>query len=110
LGRWLGVYKAPRTLLKQIPGVAIKEMPRSLGNAYCCGAGGLIRYDYVDIADCTGTERFQEAESTGADVLMTSCPACLMQFQQTRSKLHSRFKVMDITEIIWNQLDLPGES
>ena len=110
LGRWLGVYKAPRTLLKQIPGVAIKEMPRNRGNAYCCGAGGLIRYDYGDVADCTGTERFQEAESTGADVLMTSCPACLMQFQQTRSKLHSRFKVMDITEIIWNQLDLPGES
>ncbi len=34
------------------------------------------------ISDRASAERFQEAESTGADVLMTSCPACLMQFQQ----------------------------
>jgi heterodisulfide reductase subunit D len=116
LGRWLGVYEAPRLLLKHIPGVAVKEMPRNRGNAYCCGAGGLIRYDYSDIADCAGTERFQEAEATGSDVLMTSCPACLMQFQQTRSKLRAKdrqqghIRVMDISEIIWNQLDLPGEA
>jgi hypothetical protein len=46
--------------------------------------------------------------------LMTSCPACLMQFQQTRSKLRKesvrRMQVMDITAIIWNQLILPGET
>ena len=110
MGRWLGIYKAPRDLLKHIPGVALAEMPRNRGNAYCCGAGGLIRYDYDKISDRAGKERFQEAESTGADVLMTSCPACLMQFQQTRSKLHSRqLKVMDITQIIWEQLDVPGK-
>jgi heterodisulfide reductase subunit D len=109
LGRWLGIYDAPRTLLRHIPGVAVKEMPRHRETAYCCGAGGLIRYDYDHIADRAGRERFHEAEATGADVLMTSCPACLMQFQHTRSKLHSRLQVMDITAIIWNQLALPGE-
>jgi len=108
LGRWLGVYEAPRVLLSHIPGVALTEMPRNRGNAYCCGAGGLIRYDFADISNCAGTERFQEAEATGADVLMTSCPACLMQFQQTRSQLKSRMKIMDITQIIWEQLALPG--
>jgi heterodisulfide reductase subunit D len=110
MGRWLGIYDAPRTLLQHIPGVAVKEMPRHRENGYCCGAGGLIRYDYGQIADRAGQERFREAESTGADVLMTSCPACLMQFQQTRSRLHSRLRVMDITAIIWNQLVLPGEA
>lgn len=109
MGRWLDIYEAPRDLLRHIPGVAQAEMPRNRGNAYCCGAGGLIRYDYDEISDRAGTERFQEAESTGADVLMTSCPACLMQFQQTRSRLKSRLKIMDITQIIWEQLDLPGE-
>jgi heterodisulfide reductase subunit D len=110
LGRWLGIYEAPRTLLKHIYGVGLAEMPRNRGNAYCCGAGGLIRYDFADISNCAGTERFQEAEATGADVLMTSCPACLVQFQQTRSKLRSRMRIMDITQIIWEQLVLPGES
>lgn len=108
MGRWLGIYEAPRKLLAHIPGVAVTEMPRNRGNAYCCGAGGLIRYDYLDISNKAGVERFTEAESTGADVIMTSCPACLMQFQQTRSQQRSRMKVMDITQIIWEQLALPG--
>jgi Fe-S oxidoreductase len=95
-------------LLKHIPGVAVSEMPRNRGNAYCCGAGGLIRYDSADISNCAGTERFLEAEATGADVLMTSCPACLVQFQQTRNQLRKRMKVMDITQLIWDQLDVPG--
>jgi heterodisulfide reductase subunit D len=110
LGRWLGVYDAPRTLLRHIPGVAVKEMPRHCETAYCCGAGGLIRYDYGQIADRAGGERFREAEFTGADLLMTSCPACLMQFQQTRSKLRSRLRVMDITALIWNQIVVPGKA
>jgi heterodisulfide reductase subunit D len=109
MGRWLGIYEAPRTLLKHIYGVALSEMPRNRGNGYCCGAGGLIRYDFADISNLAGIERFQEAEATGADVLMTSCPACLIQFQQTRSKLRSRIRIMDITQIIWEQLALPGE-
>jgi len=109
MGRWLDIYEAPRTLLKHIPGVSVREMPRNRGNAYCCGAGGLIRFDYAESSDRAGVERLREAEGTGADVLMTSCPACLMQFQQTRSKLRSRMKVMDITEIIWRQIDLPGK-
>jgi Fe-S oxidoreductase len=110
MGRWLGIYKAPRTLLKHIYGVAITEMPRNRENGYCCGAGGLIRYDFAEISNTAGIERFQEAEATGADVLMTSCPACLVQVQQTRNKLRSRMKIMDITQIIWEQILLPGES
>jgi Fe-S oxidoreductase len=110
MGRWLDIYEPPRRLLKHIYGVAITEMPRNRANAYCCGAGGLIRYDYADISNKAGVERFQEAEATGADMLMTSCPACLVQFQQTRSKLKSRMKIMDITRMIWDQLVVPGES
>jgi heterodisulfide reductase subunit D len=109
MGRWLGIYEAPRTLLEHIYGVAVTEMPRNRANGYCCGAGGLIRYDFADISNEAGIERFQEAVDTGADVLMTSCPACLVQFQQTRSRLRSRMRIMDITQIIWEQLVLPGE-
>jgi len=109
MGRWLGIYEAPRDLLRHIPGVSVREMRRNRGNAYCCGAGGLIRYSYTDISDRAGVERLREAEATAADVLVTSCPACLMQFQQTRNKLRSRMKIMDITELVWKQMDVPGE-
>lgn len=107
LGRWLGVYEAPRTILSHIPGVTLVEMPRNRRDAYCCGAGGLIRYDYEDIALQAGIDRIREAESTGATVLVTSCPACLMQFQQARSRIKSKIRVVDITELIRGLLLAP---
>ena len=48
--------------------------------------------------------RLREAESTGADTLVTACPACLMQFQQVRNQLRSRLKVLDVTELINSQI------
>jgi len=109
LGRWLGIYEAPRQILRRIPGVSVREMRRNRNLAYCCGAGGLIRFDYPNISTRAGEERLREAEETGADTLVTSCPACLMQFQQTRNKLRSPMRVVDITQLIWEQIDVPGK-
>ena len=104
LGRGLGVYDAPRAVLNAIPGLRLTEMPRNREDAYCCGAGGLIRYDYPESAAESGSDRLREAESTGADTLVTACPACLMQFQQVRNQLRSRLKVLDVTELINSQI------
>jgi heterodisulfide reductase subunit D len=79
-------------------------MARQREDAYCCGAGGLIRYDYADSAAESGSDRLHEAEATGADTLVTACPACLMQFQQVRNRLRSRLKVVDITALINSQI------
>jgi Fe-S oxidoreductase len=91
-------------LLDAIPGVRLVEMPRQREDAYCCGAGGLIRYDYAESAAESGTDRLREAESTGADTLVTACPACLMQFQQVRNQLRSRLQVVDISKLINSQI------
>lgn len=104
LGRWMGIYEPPRQLLKGIPGIDFKEMPRNRRDAYCCGAGGMIRYDFSEMANLAGSDRIAEAEGTGAEVLLSACPACLMQLQQSRQRAKSRLKVMDITELIGQQL------
>ena len=67
-----------------IPGVEFKEMPRNRRDAYCCGAGGMIRYDFGEMANLAGADRIAEAESTGAEVLTSACPACVMQLQGSR--------------------------
>lgn len=104
LGRGLGVYDAPRAVLEAIPGLRLVEMTRQREDAYCCGAGGFIRYDYAESAAESGSDRLHEAEATGADTLVTACPACLMQFQQVRNRLRSHLKVVDITAFINSQI------
>jgi heterodisulfide reductase subunit D len=104
LGRWMGIYEAPRKLLKAIPGITLAEMPRNRRDAYCCGAGGMIRYDFEEMANLAGGDRIAEAEGTGADLLVSACPACLMQLQKSRQKAKSRLKVMDITELVGQQM------
>ncbi len=103
LGRGLGIYDAPRAIIEAMPGMRLAEMPRHGRDAYCCGAGSFVRYDYPDLADKTGAERFHEAESTGAQIVLTACPECVTQLQYIRGKLESQVKVMDLVSLV-NQI------
>lgn len=100
LGRQLGVYDAPRTILNAIPGLTLQEMPRHGRDAFCCGAGSYVRYDFPDLPEKAGLERFQEAEKTGSSVLLTTCISCLTQFQQTRGQVKSKMEVMDLITLV----------
>lgn len=100
LGRGLGIYEPPREVLDAIQGLRRAEMTRHGEDAYCCSSGGLIRYDYAESAAESGADRLEEAEATGADILVTACPACLVQFQHVRNRQRSRIQVMDIVELV----------
>jgi heterodisulfide reductase subunit D len=104
LGRHMGIYEAPRELIAAIPGIILEEMPRNRRDAYCCGAGGMIRYDFPDMANLAGADRIAEAESTGAEIVVSACPACVMQLQQSRQKAKAKIKVMDLTELVASQM------
>jgi len=100
LGRGLGIYDAPRSIIAAMPGMRLQEMPRHGRDAYCCGAGSFVRYDYASLTDKTGTERFREAAATGAQLLLTSCPACVTQLQNVRAELESPVQVMDLISLV----------
>ncbi len=99
-----GVYEAPRHILTSIPGIKLTEMVRIKEYAWCCGAGGGVLESNPEFAAWTARERIDEARSTGAEALVTSCPWCEMTFKQelTRSKLD--FKVYDVIEILASAL------
>ena len=69
-----GVYDPPREVLQAIPGVTLREMPRRLENAWCCGAYAAD----VDpeFAKYTADERRSEAAYVGAEGVVSSCPFC----------------------------------
>jgi Fe-S oxidoreductase len=89
-----GVYEPPRELLKSIPGVKLVEMDRIKEYAWCCGAGGGARETNPEFAAFTAAERLAEAESTGAQALVTACPHCIQNLAG------SDLKVYDVVEIL----------
>ncbi|TXT56088.1 MAG: hypothetical protein BAJATHORv1_30474 [Candidatus Thorarchaeota archaeon] len=73
-------YEIPRIVLNSIPGLELVEMYRNRGNSFCCGAGGGVKAQFPDLAVFASKERLKEAAATGAEVLMTSCPFCVTNF------------------------------
>ncbi|MBR4244269.1 MAG: (Fe-S)-binding protein [Candidatus Methanomethylophilaceae archaeon] len=100
LGRHSGVYDAPRNVIKKIKGVEFVEMERSRENSRCCGAGGGYKSTYPDFALNIGIERIHDAEATGADVLISCCPFCVLNLTQAAKKIGSNIKVMDLSQVL----------
>ncbi len=91
-----GVYDPPRDLLESVPGVKLVEMDRIKEYAWCCGAGGGVRESNPGFAAWTAAERVAEAESTGAQALVTACPHCARNLAVDGGGM----KVYDVVEIL----------
>ncbi|HIH75802.1 MAG TPA: (Fe-S)-binding protein, partial [Methanomassiliicoccales archaeon] len=45
-------------------------------------------------------ERVKEAVDTGADILATTCPFCVLNMTQAAKKIGAKIKVMDVSEML----------
>ncbi len=108
LGRHNGEYKAPREILKSIPGLELIEMERNGENAFCCGGGG--GNFFTDILgggeDSPNRIRTMEALDTGAEIIAVACPQCAKMLEDgiKAEELDDKLKVMDIAEIVTQAL------
>jgi Fe-S oxidoreductase len=97
-----GVYQPPRDLLKAIPGLELVEMERAKESAWCCGAGGGACDAYPEFSHDTATERLEEAQSTGADAIVSACPWCNRNFAEAKNG--NNLQVFDIMELVGQAL------
>ena len=71
-----GVRSQPRQLLRGIPGVELKEIPEG---EVCCGSAGIYNILFPEPARELGDRKAANIASTGAALLVTANPGCLMQ-------------------------------
>jgi Fe-S oxidoreductase len=95
-----GVYEAPREVLKAISGIELVEMPRNEENAFCCGGGGGVPIAFPDFALWTSSERLDEAQSTGAEAIVSCCPFCESNFEKAIGTSKSAIRYHDLTELV----------
>ena len=102
LGRHNGVYDQPRRILKSIPGLELVEMADSHSDSLCCGGGAARIWVETPKHERLSNLRLEQAHATGASILATSCPYCILNFEDGKLGMDTdnTIEIMDITEII----------
>jgi Fe-S oxidoreductase len=107
LGKHNGIYEEPRRLLRAVPGLELVEMGRNREDSLCCGGGGGRMWADFDEAAHLAEVRVLEALETGAEVLATACPFCLINFEDAVKVLDKEdaIVVRDVSEILFEAMD-----
>jgi len=103
---WFGIYDPPRNILKSIPGIELYEMERIREYSWCCGSGGGVLEAFPDFSTETAKERLEEAFSTEAEALVTSCPWCENIFRETVRETGSTLKIYDVSDLVRLSIDM----
>ena len=91
------IKAAPRKLLGLVPGLTVYEMPFS---DLCCGSAGIYNIVQHEMAMDILAKKMEHANSTGADIIATANPGCLLQLE-AGVRLHGRGqRVLHVIQIL----------
>ena len=80
-------------------------MERIREYSYCCGAGAGCKSAYPDFALFAASERVEEAKSTGASALVSTCPFCKTNLQDALSAKDDPMDFYDLTQLVLKSLE-----
>lgn len=105
LGRHNDLYDAPREAILSVPGITLNEAEKNRERGFCCGAGGGGMW-----LELPGKRinhlRFDQLMRTGANTTVSSCPYCLIMFDDAVKfhNLEDSVQTRDIAEIVAESL------
>jgi glycolate oxidase subunit GlcD len=104
IGRHMNIYDPPRNVISAIPSVDLVEFTQTRNLAKCCGGGGGLKAYNTEMSLEIAYKRILQANSAGAEMVVSACPACKSNLQigaaRLRKEKKGRIKVMDITELV----------
>jgi Fe-S oxidoreductase/nitrate reductase gamma subunit len=109
LGRYNGVYEAPREVIGAIPGSNLVDMPRSRDKGLCCGGGGGGMWLEAHGDRRIQEIRLEEAEAVNPNVVASACPFCMLMFELGSKTLkfdEKGIQLKDIAELVAYAIDV----
>jgi Fe-S oxidoreductase len=107
IGRANNIYEAPRKVLEVLD-VELVEMKRSKSHGLCCGAGGAQVFKEEEKGTIRiNEERSREAIDTGAKVIASNCPYCMMMLNDgvKANGKEELVEVIDLAELIAESME-----
>jgi glycolate oxidase iron-sulfur subunit len=90
LGHAQGIRSQPRELLRGIPGLTLTEIAEA---DLCCGSAGVYNLLNPEPATELGDRKARNVLATGAALLVTANPGCLMQISASAQRLGTHLTV-----------------
>lgn len=111
LGRWNGVYDAPREILGHVTHGKgkVQELPRNREHGFCCGAGGGRMWMEEEPTKRVNINRAQEVAEGGASAVAVGCPFCHTMLSDGLKSLgkDETIEVMDLAVVVAASLAQP---
>jgi L-lactate dehydrogenase complex protein LldE len=101
--RELGIDEQPRTLLANVEGAEVVELP---GSDECCGFGGLFSVKNPGISTAMGQRKCLNVAQSGADVVALCDVSCLTHINGLLSRQAQHARAVHIAEILNNQVEV----
>src|SRR3989337_1535578 len=96
LNRGQGIKDAPRALI-EISGARFKEMSHP---CRCCGLGGSFNITDYDFSMEIARSKAEDIKNTGADIVATACPGCMIQIKDGLHQIGVKAKVVHVVELL----------
>jgi len=87
----------PRRLLQSIPGIEYRELPEA---DWCCGGAGSYALSHYELSRKVLDRKIANVEKTGANVLATACPACIVQLSYGVRLRRLPIRVCHVSELL----------
>ncbi|MBA3974698.1 MAG: hypothetical protein C0504_10850 [Candidatus Solibacter sp.] len=91
------IRNAPRELLSAIPGLRLKELPQA---EICCGSAGIYNIVHDGIAASLLESKMAMVNLTGASVLATANPGCMLQLRAGVERHGGGQRVLHVVELL----------
>jgi Fe-S oxidoreductase len=106
LGRYMGLIEQPRAVLRAVENVDLVEPEWTAGEwSTCCGGGGGFEVVFPDMSRTLAVNRVVELAETGADIIASQCPGCLMQLKAGLRELKKdSIEVVDLASLLARSL------
>jgi len=102
LARYLGLIEEPRQILRAIKGIELVETEWTNREwATCCGGGGGFEAVFPELSEILAVNRARELVETGAQIIVTHCPGCVMQLKDGLKELKvDNVEVLDLAQVV----------